>query len=245
MNDAQEFALALDVASRSLRVARKEVNAEEEAALLDRIVQNLERVGQVNVCVVSFVETPDQLSQWRAYAGDYGFSLGLRTEHLREVAEEQGFFLAPCIYDYSDQEGVIKEIISFHIQDFRRRVTGPQGTEIDKVREEVSWQFVSYLASYAPLLKHTSFAEEREWRLISDPMPADHPQMAYRSGRSMIIPYFRLKLCRANEPLDVSRVTVGPTPHPKQAMDAIVKVFAKNGITGWGVSVTSTPYRNW
>jgi hypothetical protein len=245
MNDAKEFSLALEVAHSRLHAAREGVKTEEESALLDRMIQELERVAQVNVCVVSFSEVPDQLSQWRAYAGDYGFSLGLRTERLQAVASEQSFFLAPCIYDYREQESIIKEIASLHIQEFHSRAVEQQGTETDKVRDGVSWQFVRYLAGYAPLLKHASFAEEREWRLISQPMPVNHSQMAYRSGRSMLIPYFRLRLCRADEPLDVSRVTVGPTPHPRQAMAAVSNVFSKHKVTGWAIGVTSTPYRNW
>jgi hypothetical protein len=245
MNDAKEFALALEVAHFCLHAVRKGVKTEEESALLDRMIQQLEWVAQVNVCVVSFSEVPDQLSQWRAYAGDYGFSLGLRTERLQAVASEQSFFLAPCIYDYREQESIIKEIVSFHIQEFHSRAVEQQGTETDKVRDGVSWQFVRYLAGYAPLLKHASFAEEREWRLISQPMPVNHSQMAYRSGRSMLIPYFRLRLCQADEPLDVSRVTVGPTPHPIQARAAVTSVFSKHKVTGWSVSDTLTPYRNW
>jgi hypothetical protein len=248
MNDAQEFALALQVASYSLHVARKDVNTEEESALLDWMCQALKQVAEQNVCVLSFSELSDQLSQWRAYTGDYGFSLGLRTERLKALATGQNFFLAPCIYDGRAQENVVTEIATFYIQEFRKRVVERQETEVDKVRESVSWRFVCYLAAYAaPLLKHASFAEEREWRLISQPLRVNHPQMAYRSGTSMLIPYFRFRLCLADEPLDVSEVTVvvGPTPHPTQARSAVISMLSKHGITRYVVGNTSTPYRNW
>jgi hypothetical protein len=61
MNDAQEFALALQVASYCLHTARKHVNTEDESALLDRMVQDLERVAKLIVCVVSFSAAHDQL----------------------------------------------------------------------------------------------------------------------------------------------------------------------------------------
>jgi Protein of unknown function (DUF2971) len=165
---------------------------------------------------------------------------------LRELAAKRNCFLAPCIYDGKDQESVVTEIASFYIQEFRKRVVEQQETGIDKVRESMSWQFVKYLATYAaPLLKHASFEEEREWRLISRPMRLDDSQMAYRSGRSMLTPYFRFKLCLENEPLEISRVTVGPTPHRRQAMDAVANMLSKHGVTGYVVGHTSTPYRNW
>jgi len=244
MNDAKEFLLALEVAGSCLRVARTGAK-QNELALLDRMVEDLERVSRINVCVASFSEVPDQLSQWRAYAGDCGFSLGLRTERMRTVTSGQGFFLAPCIYDYAEQQSIIKEMVNFYIQEFNCRIVEKQGTEIDKICAEISWQFVIYLARYAPLLKHASFAEEREWRLISKPIRVDHPQMAYRSGRSMLMPYFRLRLCQDDEPLEVGHVKIGPTPHPKQAQDVVTNFFSKHGVTGWSISMTSTPYRNW
>lgn len=245
MNDAKEFALTLEMASSCLHTVREDIKIAQELALLDCMIQDLERVARVNVCIVSFSEVPDQLSQWRAYTGDYGFSLGLRTEHLRAVAAEQDFFLAPCIYDYKEQVSVIKEIVSFYIQEFRSQGGEQQATEIDKARKQVSWKFVQDIVRYGPVLKHASFMEEREWRLISRPTPIDHPQMAYRSGRSMLTPYFRLRLCRGEEPLDVSWVIVGPTPHPRQASIAVFDVLYKHRVTGFTIRDTSTPYRNW
>lgn len=245
MNDAKEFSLALEGAYSRLQTVRGEVNLGDELGLLDRMVEDLERVEQVNICLASFSELPDQLSQWRAYAGDYGFSVGLRSERLRDVAGEQGFFLAPCIYNYQAQEKIVAEIINFHIEEFRRQLIEQPDTAVDTLRNDVSWQFVNRLARHAPILKHASFAEECEWRLISNPTQIDHPQMAYRSGRSMIVPYFRVRFYRANDPLDLGAVTVGPTPHPKQARTAVSNVLVKHGVTGWTVKATSTPYRNW
>ena len=79
------------------------------------------------------------------------------------------------------------------------------------------------LLELAPLLKHTSFREEREWRLISESitarlvateraggeLSADRPEL--RVGHSMIVPYLAVPIL---ERIDALRsVIVGPSRH--------------------------------
>jgi hypothetical protein len=63
-----------------------------------------------HICVVSFTEQADQLSQWRGYCPpDGGYAIGFRTSSLEACLHEQEFVLAPCEYGKSNQNHILKQ----------------------------------------------------------------------------------------------------------------------------------------
>lgn len=94
------------------------------------------------------------------------------------------------------------------------------------------------------MLKHQSFKEEREWRLISIPKMVS--ELCFRKGKSMIIPFFNLALGPdRNTYLD--SVIVGPTPHAELAIASVKMLLRKLQLSRPDKKVegTSIPYRNW
>jgi hypothetical protein len=237
MNDANEFKLALQI-TRSLL---KEETDKDYTSAIELIASRLEGIEGISICTASFSEEPDELSQWRAYTGDYGFSIGFQTDILSIMAEEQGFFLAPCIYEYKKQITIIKEILNPYME--MLRYTDHLDSD-NRSREQVN-NFIKHLVIYGPMLKHETFKEEHEWRLISYPLRAGHEQMEYRSGKSMITPHFCFKLCHDNKPIKLHQIVVGPTPHSKQAMNSVTGLCIKYEIKYGSIGYTKTPYRNW
>jgi Protein of unknown function (DUF2971) len=136
------------------------------------------------VFVASFSENPDLLSQWRAYTGGgAGFSIGFQTENILSRAVKQHFRLVKCIYDPSIQKRIIKKLLASVCAHYVR------------TREFtlVSLRCALLMAGVAAVLKHPSFAEEREWRIVSDYMyghPFDNKiATKWRPGHSTLIPY--------------------------------------------------------
>jgi hypothetical protein len=101
------------------------------------------------------------------------------------------------------------------------------------------------LKRYAPILKHKSFEEEREWRIISRPLPCSLERFAYRAGTSMLIPYFRLALAVTDDPLQIDEIVVGPTPHSRQSRDSVAGLLIRHGVEHPKVRKSATPFRNW
>ena len=61
---------------------------------------------------VSLTSEMDSLEQWRAYCPrSGGVALGFATDHLENVAKDQGFLLAPCTYDELTQRAVVEQIV--------------------------------------------------------------------------------------------------------------------------------------
>jgi Protein of unknown function (DUF2971) len=234
LNDSSEYAYGLGLIAEGLCEGSKKGISEREAANLSAIAQSLSPFS--GVCVVSLTSEGDLLSQWRAYAGSSGgFSLGIRSEYLREAAHSQGFYLVRCIYAHADQQQAIAELI----QEFRERMTTSPEWRLTE-----QGGCVATAMRLAVMLKDESFAEEREWRLIS--IPKMISELDFRQGTSMLVPFFKFSL-EAHKNAYLDSVRVGPTPHREQAANSVRMLLRKLELSDPEDKVTETriPFRNW
>jgi DUF2971 family protein len=177
------------------RLFKNTQTGQESAArmeALERMRDMLSRSHEgINVCVCSFSEANDSLSQWRAYGGSSGFAIGFSQNVLQVAVEKQKLFLAPCIYDPATQVDIVRALVEEVLDEYLSKDSGIEGWEPDKESAELFWEtggnLLNYFYRYAPMLKDRAFAEEREWRIISNPVFAQH--LDYREGRSLSIPF--------------------------------------------------------
>jgi hypothetical protein len=170
MNDASEQALAQRLALEMLSQLQFPPRSYGEG-MVQYAIERLsgfwrtERTAS-RTYTVSLTSQKDSLEQWRAYCPrSGGVALGFPMSHLRKVAAAQGFLLTPCVYDAHTHRAIVEQVVQFHLEvwDKRRPLDSPrQGISSHLVRA-----FIADLDRFAPLLKHSSFAAEREWRLIS------------------------------------------------------------------------------
>jgi hypothetical protein len=192
LNDTRESRHALEMVHEALRALIAECSSAEDRSILEEMDEDVRategmgvRYVDGNVCVSSFSEDRDSLSQWRAYAPVApGFAIGIPGEHLEKLAAKQEFYLARCIYERSQQEALILALIAeVAEQNAERRARG------EKAYTPRGGNLHAYLHRYAPILKDAAFSEEREWRVISRPLSCTFSRFDYREGRSMLIPY--------------------------------------------------------
>jgi Protein of unknown function (DUF2971) len=240
MNDSQEWLHALNLVKSTL-----------EQRLLTRMDQGwlpyiadlskaLSRIERLVICAFSLTAMHNQLSQWRAYCPpDGGYNLSFDTQLLTEHLHRHGFALQPCIYDYSRQAHLIGSIV-----DQILRKAGPLDDEhkIHFAVEDGLDEFVLALAPLAPLLKHSDFQEEQEWRAFSM-VNSNDSRMRYRTKGSLVIPHCVLDLEHLGMKFPITRVTVGPNNHQLVAMEGMAEMMLslKMPIT---VSRSTTPLRN-
>ena len=210
----------------------------------------------INVCVCSFSEDSDSLSQWRAYGGSSGFAIGFSPEVMVAAVEKQNCFLAQCIYDSAVQLDVVRalveEVLDEHLA--RNSVFDDQGSN------EVFWKtggnLLPYLYRYAPILKDRSFVEEREWRIISRPIMAH--RLDFREGRSLIIPYYQLALWGDDQKTEIHEIIIGPTRDIERSKKSVSRLVKGRDVikdrNAWGsnaltndtpVIASQVPYRDW
>lgn len=242
LNDQREFRHAIEIVRDVLFNMNLVPPHQAHRDLLAEMEQGLKGIESINVCVCSFSEAGDVLSQWRAYGGGSGFSIGFSGPFLRSVADLQEFWLVPCLYDEMEQ----RELVSSLLEEVLNENVAHRRAAQDGQRDQPpGGNLVAYLNRYAPILKHKSFAEEREWRIVSRPLFCSHERFGYRAGLSMLIPYFRIPLASDQHPLQIEEIVVGPTPHPEQAAQSINGLITRHDLRHVRVRNSETPYRIW
>ncbi|MBB5190684.1 hypothetical protein HNQ50_001406 [Silvimonas terrae] len=228
LNDTSEFQLGLELAkevAKELWVAEID---ETRKRVFHAIHENIEKLDDP-VFVISFSEQDDTLSQWRAYGGETGYSLGWDFDALKNQAnqKQQQWLLAKCIYDQDTQRKAMTGFLLHYLDE----ILHPGGALRDLLElqpgltEEMQFNAVilimrATIRRYAAIFKHKGFQEEKEWRLISPwPLVSDEVMLAktieafpemhhevhqaqgikYRPGRSGIVPYVEFQLGAQHE----------------------------------------------
>ena len=95
-------------------------------------------------------------------------------------------------------------------------------------------------------MKHLSFAEERESRLVSQPERRyDTEQRHFRASNGLIVPYTTVALPNDIEFWGKVHVVVGPTPHPDESKASVYALIRRYRGHAVAVDLTRTPYREW
>jgi hypothetical protein len=230
LNDAREFLHAVQMMRQ---LAGSRAGGETVRDLLDRVLPGL---ASINVCVASFSEVPDSLSQWRAYAPRGGFCIGIRGNRLADLAAAHQFFFAPCLYKRDQQEKLVHALI----EQLEENIAGRTGQHA----EQRSFPGGG-LPAYAPILKDPAFFEEREWRIISRPQKCTGSRFDFREGNSMLIPFYRFPLECGTGPMPIEEIIVGPTPDPERSAQSIRSFLASQGLAEVKVNPSVVPYRDW
>lgn len=241
LSDAQEFIYAHRLMQEELEKRRAATDEDVIRGLEGDLKEESEQIEYLNVCVASFSEQPDLLSQWRGYCpSNGGYAVGFAASTLIPDKRYPNFTLAPCIYDDEQQRVLVNELIDV-------LASGKPGdrAEVDRLRyNPFAGDLSAVLAYFSPIFKHPKFREEEEWRLISRPMACTSAGFAYRVGTSMVTPYYKYSLDTDSE-IEISSVWVGPTPHPKSSQTAVQSLLIAKGMHNVDVHLSSLPYRTW
>ncbi|MGA8809353.1 MAG: DUF2971 domain-containing protein [Thermoanaerobaculia bacterium] len=237
LNDAEEFAHGRRLVQNEIQERRRSIRDQSEDDFMSLLWSRIEQIRGAHVFVASFSQDNDLLSQWRGYCpSGKGISVGIGSDILEERGKAQGFRLVPAIYDHEDQQAVVRELID---QAVSSRSTGR--IEDDPLSQHFAYQ----VATISPLLKHATFREEKEWRLVSRITSIDHPQVRVREGQSRIIPYFDFTLAKDGEPLHLRDLKIGPSPLPQLASEGVWAALRVSKTIAQSTTVSSVPYRAW
>lgn len=243
LNDMREYLHAVGMVREQIRAMHAFGPASNHETLKE-MEDSLDGVESINVCVCSFSEDRDSLSQWRAYgSGLSRFSIGFEGGFIAAASARERWFLAPCIYDEKSQRELVSALVQEVVEENNARKRS-KGAE-DFVPP--GGNLIAYLHRYAPILKDSSFHEEKEWRLISRPLTCKSESFDYRAGHSMLIPYYKFPLAdnKNASSLKLHEVVVGSTPHPNQSSKSVRGFLVRHSLSEVPVEVSKVPYRSW
>lgn len=98
----------------------------------------------------------------------------------------------------------------------------------------------------SPYFKNPEFKEEQEWRLVVTVRPRNRQDrkqtqdipmdeiatIHFRNGEYSLVPYIEFPVVLDDEPLPLSKVVVGPTPLPANALAAAIQFLRPENAAG-------------
>lgn len=251
MNDSAEMKHTADLIRAD--VARRMAGGNKNPKLLNQFLDWVSyRITNGHMLFgASFRSNGNLLSQWRSYSSlGKGVSIGFDPNYILQCAKNQSFQVGKCIYDPADQMDLIKQIV-----DAIEVLAEEHGENTDKTKRKPSQSYYdvfemieSDLLRIAAILKHPSFQEEEEWRIVS-PVITDYltSPVLFREGTSMLVPYFEFNLApNRGEPILLEHIFLGPTPNINLSMNSLALYLSKKGIRPQeGISYCQIPYRQW
>ncbi|KQN51236.1 hypothetical protein ASE99_24270 [Serratia sp. Leaf51] len=247
LNDNREFNLAADIAGDILQDKLKKTSNERIAQTIKDLSLRILKMGKTNICVCSFSEKADLLSQWRGYSrGMAGYCLGFRSAILNGISQSNNFALKKCIYNPAAQRfeivKVLDMLIDKHMMDEDRNGTYKEGRGLSSFFTPFVRDVDESLSMIFPLIKDASFEEEAEWRLVSKGH-VSYDDLHFRPGNSAIIPFTKLNLEGAINNC-LTDIIVGHTPNKDLAI-ASTRDFLHSRMIIASVNSSDIPYRNW
>lgn len=240
LNDGREHAAACDIARAAIEAHPHWQFESPIGTFLDYAHERIGYIGDVNVCVCSFTEERDLLSQWRGYCQPgSGFAIGFRGEDVQAAGDRKGWTFGRCIYDKAAQESLIGALVDQAIRDF----------ELISETDPGSWHQPGVdlgfaINAFGPLVKDRAFAEEKEWRLVSRPIR--YHDLLLRPGPNTLVPYVEVPLSLPDGSFYVPEVIVGPTVHPELSRKAVNALLFSSGVSkDWMIHSSQVPYRPW
>jgi hypothetical protein len=209
-----------------------------------------------NIFVFSLSEEPSLLSQWRSYTPHgKGVSIGFSPKAISSIIGNSNFRIAKCLYEKSEKEEALGGLVANMLETFRQEQPTSDASQAhpSQCYHPFLERFRGDVLQILSIIKHSSFKEEREWRLIS-PYYSSYkapeinysshmvPEIKFREGASMIVPYIELPFGESNPKFD--EIILGPSPHQNLSMQAL-HMYLSNQELCKHIKNCSIPYREW
>lgn len=251
LNDSAEMKYLADLL-RSEAQKRREQNKNDNllAQFIDWISHRIPD-GHM-LFVASLTAQGNLLSQWNRYCPNgKGISIGFAHDLILKCAKGHSYRVGKCIYDIAHQLELCEAILD-KIEALARKRGENGGVSSQRhplnsfhdIFEEVE----DDLLNIAALVKHPSFKEEEEWRLVS-PVVKNYVEtaIAYREGMSMLIPYMEFPLVlESTDSAKIQRIYLGPTPNHNLSMNSLTRYLSRGRVSPKeGAYACGIPYRYW
>ena len=227
------------------------------------VQMNQPKYGNKNpqVFIGSFSESSDLLSQWRGYCPESGgICIGFNRESLESMVKESGYELKKCIYSEEVQSKIIVEVVEKSILEFpklfedrsiyEKLPDNEQWRKSDELNEYISEgkgkvqadkvvsELYASISELAPLIKHKSFKEEAEWRIVCK---NPSTKTMFREANTYLVPYIELDI----EHDFISEIIIGPNANSERCLKSVKDFLELNGFENINYRISEIPLNSW
>jgi len=241
LNDQREYLHAISLLRVVIGKSKQKYSSDLEQEILSEMDEGIEGNESMNVCVCSFSEEQDSLSQWRAYAdSSMGVAIGFSGSFIKSVVDVQKFYFAPCLYEENDQLELLEALVEKCV---KQNIKMKQNGEYENF--PLGGSLCAYMHRYAPIIKDISFKDEKEWRIIAGPLSCKSKNYDFRIRGPMLVPYYKIPLIDAKGEFLPSIITIGPTPNTMQSKMSLKSFMVRQNLKAVDVKESKVPFRSW
>ena len=246
LNDETELKLALTCFQRAIDAAAEAERDAEKRELFLHAADEIYTFEHTNICIGSFCDSGDLLSQWRSYASSGGgLALGFSGTRLKQLQSRGYLNVWRCVYEPKTQDRLASGLVRLLDRGYEiiRKSRKPDTWE--QAKADLIGQFSTTFLRVAPVFKSEHFAEEREWRLVTVPMEIGDDGYRAMVTDDRVSQYYVLTFNRPEGGKHdfVSRVTVGPTANPERVCSTLQIYALKEGFEEINCSRSAIPFR--
>jgi hypothetical protein len=252
LNDPKELAYGSDLIKTAIKELIPHASCDVSKDILESWQENildwieLRESSQLRVCLASFSNLGDDLSQWRAYGM---ISIGFCPKELKD--HSKGAVLNEVIYDRSNQLRLAK-LYLHHI--LSSCLEGLKHSNEPGVLSSM-YKNIEILVELMAFVKHSSYASESEVRLMyaedinmASFFPDGKKSKKFRVSGGRIVPYMHStelagsNLYKARLKSAIKEVVIGPSIDPL-VYRGIRELLSEHNLSDVHVEKSTIPYR--
>lgn len=246
LNDDSELKYGINMFRDAVQNVSREMPDSERKDFLKTTAQHLDSFVNTNVCVASFCEDGNLLSQWRAYGGSRsGIALGFSRESLRKILSAGSMNLWKCVYDTKSQYEIIHNLIDHLLRSYDTILEYRNYCEDwGRLKQGLMTFFNTTFLRISPILKNGHFREEREWRIITTPVDCRNNCYSAYVSNERVLQYLTLGfLISEDGQFDIlDEIVVGPCKDAYLVSDALSVLLLHNKYSYRSIRLSLIPY---
>jgi hypothetical protein len=247
LNDLSELSLAIELFRHVAQEMLPSIAAADLRRLISKTADQLTSFARTNICVASFCEDRDLLSQWKSYGkAGRGVTLGFSGQKLSEINQSGWANLMRCVYDRNDHYRIAQDLVGLLMRsyDVVTRVVEPHAQE--RALSEIIGYFNTTFLRVAPVLKNRHFAEEKEWRLITTARDSRDPKYRSIVSNSRSSEYYVYEFVKSVQGTYdfLLSVGIGPTPAPELISGPVKVLCDRNDVHVGAFWYSQIPFRS-
>lgn len=257
MNDRSEGVHVGHLATSHLEQLHKQEQNNQSGTFVSSLLTAYKPLSGIGTSGQTFVfslsERPDVLSQWRGYTPNGGYAIGFYGQALAKIGWENRLRVKECTYDTYNNQVAVDSIIDRFCEKCRSEFIALKRSDSDQYYKELAHLLAGELSVNGVLIKHESFIEEKEWRLVGDAKLAGTKK--FRPSGPYIRPYIEIPInsrfdgtekeitCHPyNGPL-LRDIWVSPGLDRNLVNDPLVDLVEASGLFISAIKHSQSPYR--